>query len=77
LYQARDWHEAAKESRAMLALSPADLKARELLIKCELRLKNHEAALKEFTTLLEFDPPNRDQLIRQYPTLSRARGDGP
>ena len=77
LFQARDWREAAKESRAALRLNPADLKARELLIRCELRLKDHEAALKEFQTLLEFDPPNRDELIRRFTSLSRARGGGP
>ena len=70
-FQAHVWGEAAKESREMLRLSPADLNARQLLIKCELRLRDHEAALKEFKTLLKFDLPNRDQLIRQFPTLSR------
>ena len=77
LYQARDWSEAAQESRAMLRLNPPDLKARELLIKCELRRKDHQAALKEFKTLLDFDPPNRDQLIRQFPTLSGGRSSAP
>jgi tetratricopeptide (TPR) repeat protein len=71
LFQAHDWQEAAKESRAMLELSPADLKARELLIKCELRLKNQRAAAAEFKVLVESDPARRDQLIRQFPTLAR------
>jgi tetratricopeptide (TPR) repeat protein len=77
LFQAGDWREAAKECRAALRLSPADLRARELVIRCELRLRNHEAALKEFQTLLEFDPPDRDELIRRFSTLSRARNGGP
>jgi tetratricopeptide (TPR) repeat protein len=77
LFQAGDWREAATKCRAALRLSPADLRARELLIRCELRLKDHEAALKEFQTLLEYDPPNRDELIRRFATLSRARRDGP
>jgi Tfp pilus assembly protein PilF len=74
LFQARDWREAAKECRAALRLNPVEHLARELLIRCELRLKDHEAALKEFRTLLELDPSNRDQLIRRFTSLSRARG---
>ena len=77
MFQARDWREAAEECRAAIRLSPADLKARELLVKCVLRLKDQKTALKEFQTLLEFDPPNRDDLIRRFATFSRARGDGP
>ena len=76
LFQARDWREAAIESRAAVRLSPADLLARELLVRCELRLKDHGAALKEFQTLLDFDPPNRNELIRRFPSLSRAGGGG-
>jgi len=77
LFQASDWREAARESRAALRLSPADLLARELLIRCELRLKDHEAALKEFQTLLEFNPPNRNELFHRFPSLARAQGGGP
>jgi tetratricopeptide (TPR) repeat protein len=76
LFEARDWQEAAKESRAALQLNPADLETRELLIRCELRLKNHEAALKEFETLLDFDPPDRAELIRRFAPLARAKGAG-
>ena len=77
LFQARDWREAANECRVALRLSPVDLLARELLIRCELRLKDHEAALKEFQALLEFDPPNRAELMRRFTTLSPPGGGGP
>ncbi len=79
LSQAGDWREAAKESRAALRLSPADLSARELLVRCELGLKDREAALKEFQTLLEFDPPNREELIRRFtsPSARTKRGQEP
>jgi tetratricopeptide (TPR) repeat protein len=77
LFQARDWREAAEECRATLRLSPADLPARQLLIRCELRLNDHEAARKEFQTLLEFELPNRAELIRWFAPLARARGGRP
>jgi Tfp pilus assembly protein PilF len=77
LFQARDWREAAKESRATLRLDPADLASRQLLIDCELRLNDREAALKEFRTLLEFDPPDRAGLIRWFALLFRGPGRGP
>jgi predicted CXXCH cytochrome family protein len=74
LVQARDWRQAAIACRAALGLNPADLVARELLIRCELRLDNHAAARKEFQTLIQFDPPNRDALIRRFASLSGSRG---
>jgi Tfp pilus assembly protein PilF len=77
LFQAREWREAALECRAAIRLSPADLVARELLIRCELRLNHNEAARKEFQTLLDFDPPDRNELIRRFASLSRARDGGP
>lgn len=77
LFQARDWREAEKESRTAMRLSPADLRARELLVRCELRLKDRAAALKEFKALLEFDPPNRDDLIRRFAILAPGGGRTP
>jgi tetratricopeptide (TPR) repeat protein len=77
LFQARNWREAEKESRVAMRLSPADLRARELLVRCELRLKDRVAALKEFKALLEFDPPNRDDLIRRFAILAPAGGQKP
>ena len=52
LFHARDWREAAKESRAPSASVRPTSWHRELLIRCELRLKDHGAALKEFQTLV-------------------------
>jgi hypothetical protein len=60
-----------------MRFSPADLRARELLVRCELRLKDREGALKEFKALLEFDPPNRDDLIRRFAILAPAGGQKP
>ena len=77
LFRAREWREAAKENRAALDLNPADLEARQLLVRCELRLKDLEAARKEFQTLMGFDFPQRDELIRWFTPLSRAGGGGP
>jgi Tfp pilus assembly protein PilF len=76
LFHARNWQEAAAECRAALRLSPADLAARHLLIRCELRLKNQAAALQEFKTLLDFDPPDRADLLRQFAPLAGALGVG-
>jgi Tfp pilus assembly protein PilF len=77
LFEARDWREAAKESRAALGLNPADLATRRLLIRCELRLNDRPAALKEFQTLLDFNPPDKAELIRSFAPLARAGGGGP
>jgi Tfp pilus assembly protein PilF len=76
LFEAREWRESANESRAALRLNPADIPARELLVRCELRLKNHEAAVKEFQTLLAFDPPDHEELIRWFTPLARAKKGG-
>ena len=54
-----------KAARPCVSARPI-FRARELLVRCELRLKDREAALKEFRALLEFDPPNRDDLIRRF-----------
>jgi predicted CXXCH cytochrome family protein len=77
LSQVRDWRGAADESRAAIRLNPARVQMRQLLVRCELYLKNPEAARKEFQTLLGFDPPNRDELVRWFAPLAPDRGGGP
>jgi hypothetical protein len=73
LFQARDWRGAAQACRQALLLNPTNLLDREILIRCALRLQDPEAARREFQTLLGFDPPDRDELIRWFTTLARDR----
>ena len=73
----RDWRGATDESRAAIRLNPARVQTRQLLVRCELHLKNPEAARKEFQTLLGFDPPNRDELIRWFAPLVPDQGGRP
>jgi tetratricopeptide (TPR) repeat protein len=77
LSQVRDWRGAADESRAAIRLNPARIQSRQLLVRCELHLKDPEAARKEFQTLLEFDPPNRDELIRWFAPLVPGQAGRP
>jgi predicted CXXCH cytochrome family protein len=72
LFQNRDWRRAALQCRETLRLNPANLEIRELLVRCYLRLQDREAAQREFRTLLGFDPPNRDELVRWFRPLSGA-----
>ena len=44
LSQVRDWRGATDESRAAIRLNPARIQMRQLLVRCELHLKNPEAA---------------------------------
>jgi tetratricopeptide (TPR) repeat protein len=77
LSQVRDWRGAADASRAALGLNPARIQTRQLLVRCELYLKNPEVARNELQTLLGFDPPNRDELIRWLAPLVPAQSARP
>ncbi len=77
LSQVRDWRGATDESRAAIRLNPNRVQTRQLLVRGELHLKNLEAARKEFQTLLGFDPPNRDELIRWFAPLVPDQGGRP
>jgi Flp pilus assembly protein TadD len=70
LFQARDWRGAADACREALRLNPPNLQARELLVRCALRLHDRETAGREFQTLLGFDPPNGEELVRSFSALS-------
>jgi len=72
-FQAHDWHAAAEACRETLRLNPANLETRKLLVGCTLRLKGLQAARSEFQTLLKFDPPDREELIRRFAPLSGTR----
>src|SRR5262249_7161357 len=61
-----DWHRAAQACREALRLNPANLAVRNLLIQCVCRLGDLPAARVEFETLLGFDPPDRELLIRWF-----------
>jgi Tfp pilus assembly protein PilF len=66
LFEGDQWTEAAEECRHALRLIPANHQARVVLIKCLLRSGAADKARAEFDTLLEFDPPDREGLIRWF-----------
>ncbi len=72
-FDRRDWPAATAACRDALRLNPADVETRKLLVRGLLRLEDIESARAEFRILLGFDPPDRDELIRRFPTLSRPR----
>jgi Tfp pilus assembly protein PilF len=67
----RDWSTAAEACRETLRLNPADVETRIRLVQCYLHLGNPTAARSEFQTVLGFDPPNREELLRRFAALSR------
>src|SRR5262249_62013244 len=52
LFQAHDWRAAAEGAQATLRLNPPPVTVRKLLVRCELRLHDPEAASREFQILL-------------------------
>jgi tetratricopeptide (TPR) repeat protein len=58
----QEWKEAALECQETLKLNMAALETRKLFVECLLRLGEKGKAQKEFTTLLDFDPPDRQRL---------------
>ncbi len=69
--QARDWRSAAEVCRETLRLNPADLETRKRLVQCYLHLQNPTDARSEFQTLMGFDLPDREELLRRFAPLSR------
>jgi hypothetical protein len=72
-FRARDWPAAAAAGREALRLNPVDVEARKLLVRCYLRMGDAQAARTELDTVLRFDPPDRDELIRWFAPLSQSR----
>ena len=72
-FQTRDWRAASDACRAALRLNPTDVGTRMLLVRTYLRLKNPQAARDEFETLLGFDLPDRDDLLRRFAALAPHR----
>jgi Flp pilus assembly protein TadD len=58
--------EAAESCRRALSLNPANVSARTDLIAVSFRLGAPQQARAEFETLLQFDPPDRDGLMRWF-----------
>ena len=69
-FQISDWHAAADACRKTLRLNPSNLQIRKLLIRSAIRLGNPQAARSELDTLLGFDPPDRDDLLRWFAPLA-------
>jgi predicted CXXCH cytochrome family protein len=67
----RNWSAAVASCLETLRLSPVDLATRKLLVRCYLRLGDSDSARREFQTLLDFDPPDRDELIRDFEPLTQ------
>jgi tetratricopeptide (TPR) repeat protein len=65
-FQGRDWPAAAAACRQTLRLNPADLTTRKLFVRCYLRMGDRQAARGELDTLLGFDSPDREELIRWF-----------
>ena len=68
-FQQRDWPEAVASCKETLRLNPADLETRKLLVRALLHRGDEAAARDEFRILLEFDPPDRDELLRRFSRL--------
>lgn len=71
--QLRDWPTAAEGCRAALRLNPMLVPVRAWLVQCEVHLGDDETARQELKTLLAFDPPNRDELLRRFSSLVTPR----
>jgi tetratricopeptide (TPR) repeat protein len=72
-FRSHDWPSAAAACRDAIRLNPTDPEIRKLLVRCYLRMGDSEAARSEFQTLLGFDPPDREELIRWFSPLTQPR----
>jgi hypothetical protein len=70
----QDWRLATDACRKALELDPANVAVRKLLIEASCRLRDFQAARVEFETLMGFDPPDRDILVRWFARQSEAGG---
>jgi Tfp pilus assembly protein PilF len=71
--QIRDWNTAAEASKQALRMNPNLVHVRRWLIQCDLHLGHRQDARVELATLLEFDPPDRDDLLRRFSSLTAPR----
>jgi tetratricopeptide (TPR) repeat protein len=63
------WDAAAESARNALRINPASHSARAVLALSTLRLGSPQEARAQFDTLLEFNPPDREGLIRWFSSL--------
>ncbi len=69
----RDWKGAADACKEALRLNPFDLPVRRLLLRSYLHLGQRQAARAELEIILGFDPPDRDDLLRMFPSRGGER----
>jgi Flp pilus assembly protein TadD len=72
VYAARQqWNDAAEQCRETLRLNIASWETRTLLVKSLLRLGEKTKAQKEFENLLDFEPPEAEDLRRWFAEENR------
>jgi Tfp pilus assembly protein PilF len=63
------WQEAEEACRNALRINPFNVVSRTILIECHFHKGSPQQARIELDTLLEFDPPNREGLLRWFASL--------
>ena len=61
-----DWRAATKSCQESLRLNPTSIDVRKWLVQCYLKRGDLDAARREFQTLMGFDPPDREPLLRWF-----------
>jgi tetratricopeptide (TPR) repeat protein len=69
LARSGQWEEAEESSRHALRINPLNVLSRTILIESLFRKGAPQQARAELDTLLEFDPPDRAELIRWFDSL--------
>jgi tetratricopeptide (TPR) repeat protein len=72
-FQARDWPAAVAACQEALRSNATDIPVRKLFVRCLLRLGDRAAAQRELQTLLAFNPPDREELLRWADLLARPQ----
>ncbi len=72
----KQWPAAIEAANHALRLSPANRAARTALILATFRSGSPQEARVLFNTLLEFDPPDRENLVRWFEALRREEEHG-
>ena len=67
----QNWKNAAEQCQEALKLNMAALETRTLLVKCLLRLRQINAAQREFETLLAFELPDPEALRQWFAEENR------
>ena len=74
-FWARLLNEAADSLGKVIALDPANLPARQWLIRVALEARQHELAAKELRELIALDPPQKLAYLRQLASMQMEDGD--